>query len=100
MRLVTIQALYSALLYILKKTFNHCTVGYFNLPDMKNVALNKYGLPSYVQTDIHYEFQDLKVFDTQLLALFTNLMWVKLTVIKLYVFNKTNARYYQFCVNF
>jgi hypothetical protein len=32
--------------------------GYFDLPDVKNFALNKYGLPSYTQLnlDVSYEF--------------------------------------------
>ena len=43
-----------------KKTFkSHLAVGYFDLPDVKNVALNKYGLPLYVQTnaDFRHQFQ-------------------------------------------
>ena len=57
-----------------KKTFiSHLAVGYFDLPDVKNIALNKYGLPSYVQTnaDIRYEFHGLlKGFDAQLLYVY------------------------------
>ncbi len=34
------------------------TGGYFDLPDVKNVALNKYGMPSYAQAnvDVRYRF--------------------------------------------
>jgi hypothetical protein len=43
-----------------KTTFkSHLAVGYFDLPDTKNFELNKYGFPSYIQTnaDIQYQFQ-------------------------------------------
>jgi len=44
--------------------------GYYHLPDVKNYALNKYGLPSYTQinTDIRYTFiKSLKGLEAQLL---------------------------------
>ena len=44
--------------------------GYYHLPDVKNYALNKYGLPSYTQinTDIRYTFaKSLKGLEAQFL---------------------------------
>ena len=44
--------------------------GYYKLPDVKNYALNKYGLPSYTQinTDFRYTFaKALKGLEAQLL---------------------------------
>lgn len=44
--------------------------GYYHLPDVKNYALNKYGLPSYTQinTDLRYTFTNtLKGLEAQLL---------------------------------
>ncbi|MBL7752740.1 MAG: OprD family outer membrane porin [Chitinophagaceae bacterium] len=47
--------------------------GYFDLPDVKDYALNKYGFPSYTQfnVDLRYEFGGwLKGLDAQLLAVY------------------------------
>ena len=44
--------------------------GYFDLPDVKNVRLNKYGMPSYYQinADVRYHFKgELEGFDLQVL---------------------------------
>ena len=86
-----------------KKTFkSHLAVGYFDLPDLKNVALNKYGLPSYVQTnvDVRYEFQGLlKGFGVQLL--YVHKFNVGETYdSKNYIFNKTNMSNINFILNF
>jgi hypothetical protein len=86
-----------------KKTFkSHLAVGYFDLPDVKNTALNKYGLPSYVQTntDIRYQFQGiLKGFDAQLL--YVHKFNVGETYgNKNYIFNKTNMSNINFILNF
>lgn len=46
-------------------------LGYFRLPDVKNFALNKYGMPSYLQfnVDLRYTFSGmLKGLDAQFLA--------------------------------
>ncbi|HRC33333.1 MAG TPA: OprD family outer membrane porin [Bacteroidia bacterium] len=45
--------------------------GYYNLPDVKNYALNKYGLPSYTQinADVRYSFAGvLKGLEAQILV--------------------------------
>lgn len=44
--------------------------GYFDLPDVKNVRLNKYGMPSFYQinADVRYQFKgELEGFDLQVL---------------------------------
>lgn len=86
-----------------KKTFkSNLAVGYFDLPDVKNAALNKYGLPSYVQSniDIRYQFQGLlKGFDAQLL--YVHKFNVGETYgSKNYVFNKTNMSTINLILNF
>jgi hypothetical protein len=81
---------------------SNLAVGYFDLPDVKNFALNKYGLPSYVQTnaDIRYEFQGLlKGFDAQLLYVHKFNMG-ETYANKSYVFNKTNMSMINFILNF
>jgi hypothetical protein len=85
------------------KTFkSHLAVGYFNLPDTKNFELNKYGFPSYIQTnaDIQYQFQGvLKGFDAHLL--YVHKFNVGETYAnKNFVFNKANMSNINFIVNF
>jgi hypothetical protein len=86
-----------------KKTLkSHLAVGYFDLPNVKNVALNKYGLPSYIQTnaDIRYEFQGMfKGFDAQLLYVY-KFNKGETYGNKSYVLNKTNMSLINFIVNF
>jgi hypothetical protein len=86
-----------------KKTFkSHLAVGYFDLPDVKTFELNKYGLPSYIQTnaEVRYQFQGLlKGFDAQLLYVH------KFNVGETYgnknfIFNKTNMSNINFVLNF
>lgn len=46
------------------------SMGYYQLPDVKNYRLNKYGMPSYTQTNpsLTYRFRGiLNGFDTQVL---------------------------------
>jgi hypothetical protein len=33
------------------------SIGYFQLPDVKDFALNKYGMPSYLQANLDVRFQ-------------------------------------------
>lgn len=76
--------------------------GYYQLPDVKNYRLNKYGLPSYTQlnADIRYSFAGLmKGLEAQLLVsgkikngeTYNN---------KKYEFNKVNMLLYNFVLNF
>ena len=86
-----------------KKTFkSQLAVGYFDLPNVKNFALNKYGLPSYVQTnaDVRYQFQGfLKGFDAQLLYVYKYNLGETYGN-KNYIINKTNMSTINFIVNF
>ncbi|MFV8342672.1 OprD family outer membrane porin [Flavobacterium sp. XS2P39] len=86
-----------------KKTFrSHLAVGYFDLPDVKNFQLNKYGLPSYVQTnvDVRHQFQGiLKGFDAQLLYVYKFNVGATYAN-KNYIFNKTNMSNINFILNF
>lgn len=86
-----------------KKRFkSQLAIGYFDLPDVKNVALNKYGLPSYVQTnvDFRYQFQGmLKGFDAQLLYVH-KFNEVENYGNKNFIFNKTNMSNINLIVNF
>lgn len=63
------------------KLKTQAALGYYDLPDVKNVRLNKYGLPTYTQLnlDIRYEFSGLlKGLDAQFL----------------FVYKKRNGDYY------
>jgi hypothetical protein len=86
-----------------KKTLKtHFAVGYFDLPDVNKFELNKYGFPSYIQTnaEVRYQFQGLlKGFDAQLLYV------RKFNVGETYgnknfIFNKTNMSNINFVLNF
>ena len=78
------------------------SAGHYQLPDVKDYRLNKYGLPSYTQVnaDIYYSFAGmLKGFDAQLLVVgkmkdgetYNN---------KKYVFNKVDMVQYNFVLNY
>jgi hypothetical protein len=76
--------------------------GYYQLPDVKNYRLNKYGLPSYTQVnvDLRYSFTGfLKGLETQLLV-----VWKKnageLFNDRRYEFNKVNLLQYNFVINY
>lgn len=76
--------------------------GYYEMPDVKNVRLNKYGMPSYMQVnvDLRYSFGGvLKGLEAQLLAL------GKIQAGETYgnpkfVFNKVNMSLYNFVLNY
>jgi hypothetical protein len=85
-----------------KKIKSSFSAGYFDLPDVQDFRLNKYGMPSYVQlnTDIRYQFSGLlKGIETQLLIAgkinkgntYNN---------NKYVFNKVNMVSYNVVVNY
>jgi hypothetical protein len=77
-------------------------VGYYEMPDVKNYKLNKYGLPSYTQinADFRYAFnKSLKGFETQLLIV-GKLKNGETYNNKRFEFNKVNMVLYNFVINF
>lgn len=76
--------------------------GYYDLPDVKNTALNKYGLPNYAQLyfDLRYRFAGAwKGFDLE--ALYTHKFNAGDTYGNLkYVLNKVNMSHYNLILNF
>ncbi|MHA8094241.1 OprD family outer membrane porin [Aquirufa lenticrescens] len=76
--------------------------GYFQLPDVKNYALNKYGLPSYTQLnlDLTYEFTDfLEGLDIQALYVHKANQGETYQNEK-YIINKVNMSNYNLIFNF
>jgi len=76
--------------------------GYFDMPDVLNYRMNKYGLPSYTQlnTDIRYEF------DGMMKGLEAQFLWVVKGKVgetyhnKRYEFNKVNMSNFNFVLNY
>ena len=76
--------------------------GYFQLPDVKNYALNKYGLPSYTQLniDLSYEFVDfLEGLEIQALYVHKANQGETYQNEK-YIINKVNMSNYNLILNF
>ena len=76
--------------------------GYYNLPDVKNYRLNKYGLPSYTQmnADIRYSFTGiLKGLEAQLLVV-GKLNRGETYNNKRFEFNKVDMLLYNFVMNY
>lgn len=76
--------------------------GYYQLPDVKNYRLNKYGLPSYVQVnaDIRYSFSGVfKGLEAQLLVV-CKMNAGEIYDNKRFVFNKVNMQQYNFVLNY
>ena len=76
--------------------------GYFKLPDVKNYALNKYGLPSYTQlnVDLTYEFTDfLEGLEMQALYVYKANQGDTYQNEK-YIINKVNMSNYNLILNF
>jgi hypothetical protein len=76
--------------------------GYFQLPDVKNYALNKYGLPSYTQLniDLSYEFVDfLEGLELQALYVYKANQGETYQNEK-YIINKVNMSNYNLILNF
>jgi hypothetical protein len=76
--------------------------GYYDLPDVKNSRLNKYGLPSYTQlnADLRYAFAGtLKGLEAQLLVVskFNN---GETYDDSRYQFNKVDMMLYNFVLNY
>jgi hypothetical protein len=76
--------------------------GYYNLPDVKNYRLNKYGLPSYIQAnaDVRYAFNKaLTGLEAQLL-LVGKIKNGETYNNKRFEFNKVNMMQYSFVLNY
>ena len=76
--------------------------GYYQLPDVSDTRLNKYGLPSYVQTnlDIRHKFTGLmEGLEAQLLYL---VKWKAATadLPEKFIINKVNMQQWNFVVNY
>lgn len=78
------------------------STGYFRLPDVKNYALNKYGLPSYSQINLGITYQ----FDRYLKGLNAQLLVVRKDEFgetyqnDRFVFNKVNMTHLNFIINY
>ncbi len=76
--------------------------GYFQLPDVKNSALNKYGMPSYSQLNLGVTYQ----FDHYLKGLNALLLVVRKDPLgetyqnERFVFNKVNMTHLNFIINY
>lgn len=76
--------------------------GYFDLPDVKNFALNKYGMPAYSQVNLGLTYQ----FDRYLKGLSALLLVVRKDDIgetyqnDRYVFNKVNMTHLNLIINY
>jgi hypothetical protein len=76
--------------------------GYFKMPDVRNFALNKYGLPSYGQMnlDVRYAFGGIfKGLDVQLLVVGKLNMGETYGELK-YEFNRVNLMLYNLVLNY
>lgn len=99
-----VHALMAKLGYTLpgKKLKSTIAAGYFDLPDVQNFRLNKYGMPSYIQvnTDIRYRFAGLlKGMETQLLIA-GKINKGNIHNNNKYVFNKVNMVSYNLVLNY
>lgn len=77
-------------------------IGYYNLPDVTNYRLNKYGLPSYLQLniDVRHEFAGfLKGMEAQLLFVY-KAKCASVHGNEKYVINKVNTALWNFMLNY
>ena len=78
------------------------SIGHFLLPDVKNYALNKYGIPSYAQFnfDLRYQFKgSFQGLNAQLLFVYKGRIGETYGN-KRYVLNKVDMSLYNFIVNY
>jgi hypothetical protein len=76
--------------------------GYFNLPDVKNYRLNKYGLPSYHQINLEgsYIFSDfLRGLEMKILVAYKTKEGETYNNLK-YIYNKVNMINFNFIIDF
>ena len=84
------------------KLVSEIAAGYYNLPDVKNYALNKYVMPSYGQFnfDAKYIFsKSLKGFDAEFLYVFKKCFGEDYSNGK-YRINKVNLSHFSFIINY
>jgi len=84
------------------KLISEISLGYYNMPDVKNYILNKYGMPSYGQLnfDAKYLFsKSLKGFDAEFLYAFKKCFGDNYENGK-YVINKLNLSHFSFIINY
>lgn len=85
-----------------KKFQTTLSVGYFSMPDVKNFALNKYGLPTYGQlnVDFRYYFKGaLSGLESQALYVYKKNIGDTYDDSK-YIFNKTDVHLFNLVLNF
>jgi hypothetical protein len=76
--------------------------GYFKTPDVRKSALNKYGMPSYVQFngDVRYKFKGfLKGLESQFLVA-SKLLQGNVYQNQKYIINKVNMQNYNLVMNY
>lgn len=97
-----------AFMWKLKKTtfktklVSDFSAGYYNMPDVKNFALNKYSMPSYGQLnfDAKYFFDKaLKGFDAEILYVYKKCFGDNYDNGK-YVINKVNLSHFSLIINY
>jgi hypothetical protein len=79
------------------------TYGLFLLPDVKDVRLNKYGMPSYHQVNgmLNYVFKGkLNGLNVQALYVFKKEVKTNLPLEAKYVFNKVDLHHFNLVVNY
>jgi hypothetical protein len=77
-------------------------IGYYALPDVKNIAMNKYGIPSYGQLNIDIKYQFKKQwagFDAEFLYTYKKGYGNSYNNPK-YTFNKVNLSLFNFIINY
>ncbi len=78
------------------------SAGYYRMPDVKNYRLNKYGMPSYWQTNLSvlYEFDGfMKGLDAQVIVLYKGKNGETYEVPN-YTFNKVNMMHTNVILNY
>jgi hypothetical protein len=84
------------------KLLTSFAAGYYKLPDVKDFALNKYGLPSYIQlnADLKYNFKKIfKGLEAEILVI-NKINCGETYDNKKFIFNKVNMLQYNFVLNY
>ncbi len=84
------------------KLVSEFSLGYYNMPDIKNYALNKYSMPSYGQLDFDVKYffnKSLKGFDAEFLYAYKKCFGENYNSNK-YIINKVNLSHFSFLINY